>query len=66
MSASLHIGHLPGWKRPCLYYTDQNVLRPLAYFRDDLSAQIALAQIDRIARITPSNEWHGWRVGDID
>ena len=35
----LHVGHLPGRKRPCVYMIDGSVLSVLAFCKDDESAQ---------------------------
>lgn len=48
-SPALHIGRLPGRKSVCLYRIDGSELLPLAYFRSEEAARIALSMIDELA-----------------
>jgi len=36
---ALHIGYLPGRKRPQLYFVEGATYRPLAFFKDEADAQ---------------------------
>lgn len=46
---ALHVGRLPGRKSICLYLIDGSVLTPLAYFRDEEKARLALGWMDALA-----------------
>lgn len=65
---ALYVGHLPGRKSVCLYYTLPGLVIPLAWFRGEEEAREAMSMIDHLARLPISPEWHGWgsrRVGVV-
>lgn len=47
-SPAIHVGPLPGRKSIVLYKVDGSVLTPLAYFRTEEAAAVALSLLDEI------------------